>query len=282
MNLTLGTANLGGVYGVTNPEKYDASDSKKLLEKAISFGITSFDTAASYGQAETLLGSTTANIKSVEITTKLNLDKTDKFKNVDLAIDASLNRLGASKISNLLFHNTDAHENENLDVIVKAILKSGKVTNVGLSVYTLEDVISATKKSSEMRIFQVPENILDRRLETSKEMKLLASHGILFDVRSVFLQGLLLLSQNNLPSQFNHIKLQINAIENLARKHSTSKLNICLSYIEGIEWKNRVVIAAQNESQLDEIINFEYLETDFSVIPVLDQKTRDPRFWGQL
>jgi len=55
--LTLGTVQLGLQYGIANKDgKPTAENAQSLLQTALNLGINSFDTAASYGNCENLIG----------------------------------------------------------------------------------------------------------------------------------------------------------------------------------------------------------------------------------
>lgn len=56
MKLALGTAQLGTDYGIQGNGKPDPKEARKLLDAALELGISLFDTAADYGDAEVLLG----------------------------------------------------------------------------------------------------------------------------------------------------------------------------------------------------------------------------------
>src|SRR5687767_4280033 len=72
--ITLGTAQLGSSYGIANTHGLPSdSDASAIIECALSRGISSFDTARSYGCAEARLGLTLSTRRSEEqcIVTKL-------------------------------------------------------------------------------------------------------------------------------------------------------------------------------------------------------------------
>jgi aryl-alcohol dehydrogenase-like predicted oxidoreductase len=279
MKFSLGTANIAQSYGVTNKVSLNPSESAGLLVAAAENGITSFDTAASYGTAESTLGDVLKGNKKFEITSKIVLDKSDSINTVDRKLDATLENLRVKSIRTLLFHNNDAYQNPKFARIVDHLIHSNRVEKIGLSVYSQTEIFESLNETTELKVFQVPENIVDRRLIESQEMLKLKECGIDIDVRSVFLQGLLLVNKSDLPEKFKNLSQHLDALDELASGYGANRLDVCLSYINMIEWKNNVIIGAHTPDQLNAICSFRKIDIDFEAIPLLDENIRDPRFW---
>ena len=130
--------------------------------------------------------------------------------------------------------------------------EEGKIKKIGVSVYSpdeLEELISNLK----IDIIQAPFNIMDRRLLTSGWMERLKSLGIEVHVRSIFLQGLLLMKQEDLPDQFKKWSSHFSKWYSWLDEYQISPLNACLNYAMHIDDIDKVVIGIDNAGQLDEI-----------------------------
>ena len=72
-----------------------------------------------------------------------------------------------------------------------SIKKKGYVKKIGISMYNFNKAIEVIK-NFKIDIIQLPYNLIDRRLENKKFLKLARKRKVEIHVRSVFLQGLLL------------------------------------------------------------------------------------------
>ena len=115
---TLGTAQLGMEYGLTNKAgKPELKKAFEVLDEAIKQGIRSFDTASAYGDSEKILGEyfyENKGLNNIEIITKLkplilNSSTTEEIaiQEVEKSIEQSLERLKVNTIPILLFHRFD-------------------------------------------------------------------------------------------------------------------------------------------------------------------------------
>ena len=171
--LTLGTAQLGMPYGVAgNGQEPTELHAANLLHAAYELGITSFDTAPSYGEAEARIGRflrAHGLHEHVTLCTKLSsLSGTDPARieqRVDDAITSSLRRLRADAIHTYLLHDAAdlaRHGRALVDALERQRAK-GRVLNLGVSVYG-PDGLRWVEKYPELGVVQHPFNLLDRRL----------------------------------------------------------------------------------------------------------------------
>lgn len=280
--LVLGTANLGFDYGITNSKQYSQQISRNILRHAASRGINTFDTAAEYGKAEQLLGLTIGSNINSRIITKIPTRESYTYEYVLQSLESSLEKLKQKKIFGLMFHDPEIHKKKELREISKKLLNTGKIDHLGFSAYELDSVLTAKGMNPEWTIFQVPENILDRRLINSSELVEMANAGNYFYVRSVFLQGLLLKNANELPEKFKKYKNIFGGLQMMADDLGVRSLDLCLSYISEIAWSSGNIIAAASLLQLDEILDSKILKMKFDNLESLPKCVLDPRYWGEI
>lgn len=280
--LILGTANLGSSYGITNTVNYDPSNALEIINYAVSRGIDTFDTAAEYGEAERLLGITHKSSKPANLITKIPKLDSYTFESVFHYLNQSMDRMGITFLFGLLFHDPLIHERREIYEISERILDTGIVKRIGFSAYSLESLLTAKNNNPHWTIFQIPENILDRRLTNSTELLDLFNTGNIIHVRSIFLQGLLLTNSQELPLKFMQYRQVFAQIESLAHKVGVTPLDICLSYAANIPWSSGSIIAAATVAQLDAIINFQHVDFEFSNLQSLPEAVLDPRRWSDI
>ncbi len=278
----LGTANLGSTYGINNPKQFSEERSRSVINHAIRHGINTFDTAAEYGSAEELIGASVNSIANPRIVTKIPSQKSYTYEYVSKCLQFSLNKLKQKKIYGLMFHDPEIHKKNEIREISKRLLDSGKIEHLGFSAYSLDALLVAKQKNPTWTIFQVPENILDRRLINSIELAEMASSKNLIYVRSIFLQGLLLSGPTELPIKFKQQENAIRELHVVAEKLGVNSLDLCVSYASSISWSSGIVIAAASTVQLDEILDFRFLKTDFNQFAQLPDHILDPRRWNEV
>jgi len=282
----LGTANFGNVYGVANDGKsLSAEESKIIIDWAQSNGINHFDTAIAYGNAEHLLGIHLN--KSLEPSVHAKLDE-ESCQTEELVIHRTkeiLARIGVNQLSVLYLHNEallDSPIGAEIKRGLEAVLDLGLTKKVGVSVYSEESIYACKRKVPKLTAFQVPENICDRRLFGSQKVLELASEGNSFLIRSIFLQGLLLMNPNEIPRKLVNSYLVIRQLRDFGDRHSISNVELCLAYAESIPWAEGIVVGVASLNQLQEIFAANRSlpvgwDTSISRLP---EDILDPRKWN--
>ena len=126
-------------------------------------------------------------------------------------------------------------------------------------------------------IVQLPFNFLDRRFENHFEK--LNDLGVEIHARSIFLQGLLLREENNIPIQFKN-NYKIIKYYKWIKKNNFSNLKICLSELDKIDYE-KIIIGVNDINQLKEIINFKkHLNLSTDIFKTKNLKLIDPRKWN--
>lgn len=280
--IILGTANLGQNYGITNNSAFDIDVSKSILRKAISKSVTDFDTAPDYGVAQKLLASEVAHLDGINITTKISSKIASKTHDVVKHFKDSLSVLNVNQVDTVLFHSSSFVENRNFRELVDAILETQKTKKVGISVYERDEIAKALDTGAQLTLFQVPENILDRRLEKEPEMETYHSQGIKFVVRSIFLQGALLTNEVSLPANFKAHKDAFRKLNESAKQQGLSVVELCVNYALSINWAEGILIAAATIEQLDEILSVPLKKLQYDGFPTLPSYLVDPRNWTKV
>jgi aryl-alcohol dehydrogenase-like predicted oxidoreductase len=171
---------------------------------------------------------------------------------------------------------------ETVKSALKAVLAEGLSNRVGLSCYKVSEVLYARKLFPEMTVFQLPENIADRRKQNSKELRELAYSGVTFQVRSIFLQGLLVKKAVNLPKELKEVALIQSEIESLASRHGLESSELCLRYAQSLDWASQLVLGFDSYEQFKKNLScIESTGPNISIdIPQASDFLIDPRNWS--
>jgi len=195
--LVLGTAQLGFSYGIANVTgRPSATGSERIVKTALSLGVNFFDTAQTYGESEQVLGRILKDSGDAwaNVITKISLDEMPGADSTRAHITASTKNLGKAPWGVMLHKPSDwASHSEILERIIPLLKREGVLKHFGVSVYTPSEVLSAIS-SPIVDILQVPANLLDGRMAGEGVFLEAQRHGKLCFIRSIYLQGLLTLT----------------------------------------------------------------------------------------
>lgn len=252
-------------YGIANKSgQPDSHLAMAIVEAAWQGGIRQFDTAQGYGDSEKVLGWALHDLgisNQAQVISKLDpsLDYMDR-EAVKSSIHKSLDNLKISCLHGFMLHREEItdHFNEGIIDTLNDFINEGTIKNIGISVYSPERAIQAMQYESIKQI-QLPANILDHRFR---------SHGV-FDftkqnkkeiyIRSVFLQGLLLLTGSNIPDQMKFAKEVLEDLDAFCCENGISRRELAISYVKCRYPESYVLFGAETVGQVeDNIVNWNY------------------------
>ncbi|MGB9855723.1 MAG: aldo/keto reductase [Caldisericum exile] len=287
----LGTVQFGTDYGISNKDGITpSSEVAEILEYAWENDITMLDTAASYGISEEVIG---RNIKKLpfKIVTKTPVFKKDKIEKKDAdnllhIFYNSLKKMNQSSLWGLLIHHASDLLTPGGDYLWQAmqILKqAGLVQKIGVSIYSPCDIESILDKY-DPDIIQLPLNVLDQRLIKNGYLKLLKRKNIEIHARSVFLQGLLLMSLNEIPSYFNSIKPLLQKYQKDIANHKMTLLSSALAFVFNQPEIDYIIVGVNNKAHLIEIVDtcktiYNSCKIDYSAYAIHEENIINPSFW---
>lgn len=280
-NWILGTAGFQQGYGVANSNiVLTDSNSEKILLEAEHKGIDSLDTAPSYGPAELIIGNYHKHRRNFACYTKVS--SIDRIETI-ASVKRSIQRLGIKNLEGVYFHDQMKllqSEKRIVRSIINELLESELTKYVGVSVYSENDIDKINQLYPEIQLFQVPENILDRRLLNSSTISNMSESGYKFVIRSIFLQGLLLMDPKKLPANLLPTFGALSDLNVYAEKLGFSVLEICINYANSISWASGIIMGAASPQQLAKNLSFAPVVMKYDAYPdALPTEYCDPRFW---
>jgi aryl-alcohol dehydrogenase-like predicted oxidoreductase len=256
--LALGTVQFGLRYGVANISGQVAPAAiANILQRASQAGIDTLDTAIAYGDSEARLGE--AGVSSWRVVTKLPSlpdGVSNVFEWVESQILGSLQRLKIARLDGLLLHKTADCVGPHGATYVRALneLKArGWVRSAGISIYDPSE-LEAVWPVWQPDIVQAPCNVLDRRLLQSGWLEKLRLADVRLHVRSVFLQGLLLLPKSRRPESFAPWTTLLDRWLDWCVEHGVTPPEAALGFILSLPGVERLVVGVDSGAQLDEIL----------------------------
>ena len=239
--LSLGTVQFGLNYGIANISGQPTQDEvNKIVNYVIDNGITCFDTAQAYGDSEIVLGQTIESKENIFLISKL---KSEKFQNNSIEnVLYSLQNLGKKSLFGLLLHDSTllySWKEKNSEDI-KILKEKELIKYFGVSIYTSEDFDLAIK-NDDITFIQIPFSVFDLRAIHEKWFERAKEKGKLIFIRSIFLQGLLLMNINEVPEKLTKAKQHLEIFEQFAFELNMSKSELALSFVETIA-KNSILL----------------------------------------
>ncbi|MCU4482537.1 aldo/keto reductase [Acinetobacter ursingii] len=288
MRLELGTVQFGMDYGVNNRSGIvEPEDVKYILDFAKQHDILNLDTATAYGRSETVLGE--IGVNDWKIITKIGeLNAMDALNEIELQVAQSLQRLNVNSLYGLLLHRPLELKKPYGDILYEGLLslkKRGLIEKIGVSVYETSELVELYKKFA-FDIVQLPFNVLDNRFLVSGVLDKLKDKGVEIHARSVFMQGLLLMDDEQRPAKFDQWTAIWQQWSEWLNKEKLSKVQGCLAYIKQFSQIDYVVVGVDSYQQIFQIVtDFEcdYQNVNFDNLPkVQDPMLLNPSNWSSL
>lgn len=278
--LALGTVQLGQAYGIANrigqPDKQKAAE---ILNYAVKHGIMTFDTAPGYGQSEEIIGSFLKEEmgESLNIITKIPSMSENNIDGIEKSIRASQKKLGVEQLYGVLFHDANV-----LDKLTKRdcgwienLKEKHHINKMGISIYSPEQV----KRVIELGIFdiiQVPMNVFDLRLINEGLLQVLSNNKIEIHVRSVYLQGLLFLEEQELPNSLKAASPYLLRLKEIAAREKLKISELAFLFIRDNSYVDKMIVGCESLDQLRENIRISELPTlSSSIIEEINISFRD-------
>ena len=256
--LALGTVQFGLPYGVVNDgREVETGEAAAILRQAWASGVNTLDTAIVYGESERRLGE--IGVAGWRIVTKLPAvpeNCPDVSDWVERSVDDSMARLGVPRLSGLLLHRP--HQllepaGEDLFAALLAQKDRGVVDKIGISIYG-PDELQVLFARFAFDLVQAPLNVVDRRLVSSGWLDTLYAAGTEVHVRSVFLQGLLLVDPTSRPDRFARWHVLWDRWHAWLRERELTPLEACLGFVLSHEKVGRVVVGVDSVCHFREIL----------------------------
>ncbi len=261
MKLGLGTVQFGMDYGVSNSVgQTDAATAKEILSVAQVAGMTVLDTATAYGASESIIGDILlGKDHKFRIVTKISSQEQDPEHVFAHAIDSlqrSLERLRQDKVYAVLIHNAvDLLKpgGAKLFKALQAMKEQELVQKIGVSIYT-GDQIDSLLQNYQFDLIQLPFNVFDQRLLQSGHLHKLKSLNIEIHARSIFLQGLLLMTSSELPPYFHQYRQHITDYQQAVQRQNLSLPEAALGFALQQTTIDTIVLGVNDARQLRQLL----------------------------
>lgn len=292
-NLCIGTAQFGMEYGIANDKGQSGLDEiKRLIETASKNNICFYDTAATYGSSESVLGAVFSDLNitdKVKCVTKLPPNFTfTSYNDLKKAASPSIDRLQVNSLWGLLTHRAEIKGIWQLFIdAIKKLKKEKIIKNFGVSIYQPEDALRFAREE-DIDIIQVPFNILDRRLIDNNFFDIALKNRKQVFIRSAFLQGLLLMDEDQLINKKMEWTIPyLSRFHDYIENNTIDKKSFALKMVRQYLPHTTLIIGLDSHDQLLENIKMlksnplsENLVQDWwSNLPDIPKRVLNPSLW---
>lgn len=283
MELALGTAQFGSRYGIAGrampaPEV----EVRLILARAAALGIRTLDTAAAYGDIEARLTGLMSN-GTFKVVTKLpaipsGLTPDEAAGWLDSALQRARERLGGSLYA-LMFHRAEDLLSDAAQILWERCAAWACIMGckLGVSCYDPQ-TLNRVRERFPITIAQLPFNALDQRLNSEP---IAQAHELEIHIRSVFLQGLLLMPEAEAVRRVPQAAIPLVRWHAWLREQGLDALSAALGLAKSLPGASCCVVGVDTLSQLEAIATAwqtaPALCTD--ELSVLDLDVIDPRRW---
>lgn len=279
--LVLGTAQFGMRYGIANKiGQPDFLSVQSIVAEVWESGVREFDTAQAYGESERVLGKVLRSLgiaREAKVISKLHpaIDHQDSNA-LNLALQQTLARLGLAKLYGLMLHTEDLLDiwETGLKDTLDKFIEQGLVERIGVSVYSPQKAARALRTNG-ISLVQLPSNLLDRRFEKAGVFHEAKSFGKEIYVRSVFLQGLLLMSDSDLPASMRFANTVAKRLINFANETGFSLKQLALGYVRSAYPEQKVLLGCETLEQVRENLEIWSKETPRDIVDRVRREFQD-------
>ncbi len=300
--LMLGTVQLGLPYGIANTTGQPPyQEARAILACAYEGGVNCLDTAAIYGSSEEVLGRALAELgisSKMTVVTKVRylaqgLDATTAATIVEESVVQSLKRLRLETLPICLFHIEDNF------CYAEALLRlkeRGLVGHIGSSVMT-PAATAAIINTGLAEALQIPTSVLDHRYtrpwsEDHPEGSIIrkaAERGMAVFIRSIYLQGLLLLPEQEILPELAGVIPTRRRLETLAAEAGMSLGELAVRYVLSLDGVTCGVVGIETVEQMRQNLaifakgplDAELRQRVEAAVPELPDKILMPNQWSK-
>ncbi|MBT2288401.1 aldo/keto reductase [Paenibacillus albidus] len=297
--LMLGTAQLGTKYGIANVAGMPSiQTSCELIKYAVTSGIGYLDTAPGYGESEKMIGDCLNNLhlnSKPVIVTKLPSVQVLGFKTeeerksfVYSSITSSLKNLKRSSLEMCLLHDPMdmTYQKGEIIKILSDLKQRRLIHKIGVSVYNPQDIEMYLNLGCFDSI-QVPINLFDQRLIRNGMLEKLSEKGIEVFVRSIYLQGLLLMAPEDLPDKLKQAKKPLELLSKFSEETGISIKEFSFLFVRDLPGVSKIIIGCETIDQLKENLTMmelpplkkEMIKEICQLFIDIPIKIIDPRMW---
>ena len=291
--LMLGTVQFGLDYGIANRSgRPGEAEVRAILAAAWEGGVNCLDTAAAYGESEEVLGRAlqelNLNGRFTVVSKVRHLEKlqdhasfSEISREIEDSVKTSLRRLRLETLPVCLFHHEVPLE---YFEVMERLRDKGLIEHYGAS---MVDPMNAAAYCGTAEALQIPFNLLDRRFRDTEDFTAVRESGVALFARSVFLQGLIVMPEAEIPPALAAVIPVRRRIAALAEQAGMPVAELALRYAATTEGITCVLVGVDNLEQMRENLTMfdrgplsaDLMKAVDQAVPRLPETVLNPVHW---
>ena len=233
------------------------------LNKSWNLGYKTFDTAIAYDDAQRIIGLWIKKSKNYpKIYTKVSTFKNNKNLSIKDSFSECLKQLNLTHVEGVFLHNDKDWNSTDVKKFASYLLENSLTKRFGLSIYDTTKI----PDDPRIQIIQIPANIFNYQNLRSKKLINFYNKGGIVQIRSIFIQGLLLMDINSIPKFLKMAEEPIKKFYELVYESNCNPISLAMSVVKQLLPNCTLVVGAENIKQLKEITKAQHTMVEENVI----------------
>jgi aryl-alcohol dehydrogenase-like predicted oxidoreductase len=253
--LGLGTAQFGLDGGAAGRGRPPELEVREILAIAARSGLSVLDTGAASAHAEAVLGSVLPRPSCLRVSIKAPRgDRGPDF--VEAEARAALGRLGLTGADSIVVQSAgDLFSPYGMALWERllALRDAGLFNRVGISAYASDDPAGLARRFRP-DLIQAPVSLLDQRLLMDGSLAAVKALGVEVHLRSVFLNGLLFLPPDRVPSQYKSAAARLSRARRMIAEGRSDPLQAALGFALSRPEADAVIVGAATAAELQAVV----------------------------
>jgi aryl-alcohol dehydrogenase-like predicted oxidoreductase len=249
--IIIGTASFASTYGIANQNQVSTSEINRIIDLSAKSGVFGFDTAPTYGSAEEAISEAAG--KGLKLISKIPAG-CRSYRTIYQSVQRSIELLKAPCLEAVLFHDSkdllDAKSEARTSMM--ALMEQGLIKRWGVSVYEPDELIRSL--DLEPMVIQAPMNFFDRRFLEPSILKAAQHAGVELHFRSIFLQGFLLMNEQDLPGHLLRWTDENRWFGSLAQSYGLSRHELAVAFALSALPHAKLVVGVNSLRDLEQLL----------------------------
>lgn len=253
LGVSVAQIGLGGACGPrSRPPEVEARD---ILTIAARGKLGVLDASGVYGRAEEVLGDLIPRPSSLRLS--INAARADRGPDyVEAEARASLRRLSVERADAIVVPSAGELFGPHglaLWTRLQALRDAGLFRHIGICVHASDDPVGVVRRFKP-DLIQAPASLLDQRLLADGALAAIAAMGVEVQLRSIFLNGLLLLPPDRVPATLKGAAGRISRVRRMIAEGRSDPLQAALGFALSRPEASAVLVSPTTAAELSAII----------------------------
>ena len=179
----------------------------------------------------------------------------------------TLERLGVGYLDTYLLHSARYVYSDAIIDTLNRLKKEGYARKVGVSVYEVDEAKRCIERDN-VDFMQLPYSVFDQRMKNGGLFDMAKKNSVATQIhsRSAFIQGLILMDEEQVPDFLSKARPIVRKISELCSRYEISRIALAMNYVKQEESISHLVFGVYNIRQLKEDIQIFQEDIDKDVI----------------